>query len=89
MFSFQIVSRQAVVELFLRWLPMQKIKVFAVVLEMAAHAILAIRILHLNLGVIPVIRRQTLGHFLMTIETLIGRSAGAKLMAAGTLRGSG
>jgi hypothetical protein len=46
-----------VIELFLRWLPMQEIKVFAVVLKMAAHAVLAIRILHLKLGVIPMVRR--------------------------------
>jgi len=77
-----------VVELFLRWLPMQKIKVLAVVLKMAAHTVLAIRILHLKLGVVPMVRRQALGHFLMTIETLKGRSAGAKLMAARALRGS-
>ena len=86
--SFQVVSRQPVVKLFLRWLPMQKTEIFAVVLEVATHTILAIGVRHLNLGVIAVFCRKTLCHFLVTIETFIGRCAGAKLVAARALRSS-
>ena len=86
---FQVVTRQAVVKLLLRPLPMQKIKVFAVMLEMATNAILAIGISHLNLSVIAMLRRQPLCHFLMTIETPESGRAGSELMAARTLCGSG
>lgn len=86
---FQVVTRQPVVKLFLRRLPMQEIEIFAVVLEMATHAILAIGVRHLNLGVIAVLRRQPLCHFLMAIEAFESGRAGSELMAARTLCSSG
>jgi hypothetical protein len=64
---------------------MQEIKLFAVVLKMAAHAILAIGILHLHLCVIAMFGRKALGYFLVTIKTFKRRCAGAKLMATGAL----
>jgi len=87
-FPFQPVSRKTVVKLLLRWLPVQQIEVFAVVLQMAAHAILAIGVLHLNCGVIAMFRRKALRHLFMAIKALKGRSTGAKLMAACAPRGS-
>jgi hypothetical protein len=88
-FPFQIVSRQTVVELLLRWFPVQKMEVCAVVLQVATHTILAIRVRHLNLCVIPMLGREPLRYFFMTIETFEGWSAATKLMAARTLRSSG
>jgi hypothetical protein len=62
-------------------------KLFSVVLEVAAYAILAIRISHLQPGVISVIRCAPLRHFLVTIEALESRCAGGELMATRALRG--
>jgi len=87
-FPFQVVSRQPVVKLFLRRFPMQEIEVCPVMLEMAPHAVLTIGVRHLNLGVIPMLGSEPLCHFLMTIETLKGRRAGTKLVAARALCGS-
>jgi succinate dehydrogenase/fumarate reductase cytochrome b subunit len=86
---FQAVSRQTVVELLLRLLPVHQIEVFAIVFKMAAHTILAIWVLHLDFGVISVLRGEPLCNFLVTIEAFEGWSAAAKLMAARTLRSSG
>ena len=89
MFPFQAVSRQAVIKLLLRRLPVHKVEVFAVVLEMAAHAILAVWVLHLNFGVIPMLCRQPLCNFFVTIQAFKDWSVAAKLVATCALRGSG
>lgn len=67
---------------------MDEAEIHTVVIEVAADAILAIGILHLDLGVIPVLRGQSLGHFFMAIQAFESRRAGAELVAAGALHGS-
>jgi hypothetical protein len=57
--------------------------------EVAADAIFPVRIPHLKLGVISVIRGEPLGDFFMTIQAFESRSAGSELMTAGALCGSG
>jgi hypothetical protein len=57
------------------------------VLQVAANAILAIRGPHLESGVVAVIRSESLRDFLVTIEALESRCAGAELMATRALRG--
>lgn len=86
--AFQIVARQAMVELFLGRLPMNEAEICSVVFEMATDAILAIGISHLQLGMIPVLGGKSTRHFLVTIEALKDRSAGSKLVAARALQGS-
>jgi len=85
-FSFEDVAGKPVIELFLRALPMDKSKVLAVVLEMAADAVFPIGIVHLNLKVVAVLRGQPPGDFLVAIETLESGSAGTKYVAACALR---
>ncbi len=73
------------VELLLRWFPVNQAEIFAVVLEMAADTVLTIRIRHLYLRVIPALRRKSLSDFFMAVETLKRRSAGPKLVTTRTL----
>lgn len=64
-------------------------EVLAVVLQMAANTIFAVRIGHLKLVVVSVLGAEILGDFLVAIQTFKGGRAGAKLMATCTLRSSG
>ena len=89
MLSLQVVARQPMIKLFLRRLPVNEIEVLTVVFKMAADAVFAVRVPHLNLRVISALRRQPLRHFLMTIETFEGRSASTELMATRALRRPG
>lgn len=45
---FQGIARKPMVELLLRWLPVDEAKILSVVLQVAANAILAVGILHLQ-----------------------------------------
>ena len=67
---------------------MDEAEIHTVVIEVAANTILAIGILHLDLGMIPVLRGQPLGHFFMAIQAFESRRAGAELVAARALYGS-
>ena len=67
---------------------MDEAEIHAVVIEVAADTILAIGILHLDLGVISVLRSQSLGHFFMAVQAFECRRAGAKLVTAHALYGS-
>jgi len=66
-----------------------QIKVLAVVFEVAADALFPIGIPHLYLGVISVLTSNPLRHFFMAIQAFESRGAGAELMAARALCGSG
>lgn len=87
-FSLQVVSRLAMVELLLRRLPVNQAEVLPIVIQVAAYAVLALGICHTQSGMVTVIQGEPLRYFLVTIEAFKGGSAGAKLMAAGALRGS-
>src|SRR6202008_3553809 len=76
------------IKLFLRRLPVDQAKVFSVVIQMTANAILAIGVGHLKLIVIAVLGRKPLGDFLVALEALESGRAGAKLVAAIALRSS-
>ena len=67
---------------------MDEAEIHAVVIEVAADTIFAIGILHLNLGVISVLRSQPLRHFFMAIQAFEGRRAGPELVAGRALYGS-
>ena len=67
---------------------MNEAEIYAIVVEVAADTVFAIGVLHLDLGVISVLRRQSLGHFFMAIKAFESRRAGAELVAAGALYGS-
>lgn len=83
---FQRIPGQPVIEL-LRWpLPVDEGKILAVVLQVAADAVLAVGIFHLQLGVIAPLLRKQLGNFFVAIQAFERGSAGAKLVAARTLR---
>lgn len=85
---FQGISGQAVIELFHWSLPVNQREVGSVMLEMAAHTILAVGIFHLQLRVISPLLREQLGDLLVAIQTFERGRAGAKFMAFGALRGS-
>ena len=55
---------------------------------MAAHTILAVGIVHLELGVITVLVLERFRNLLVAIEALEGGRAGAELMAGIALRGA-
>lgn len=76
------------VELLLRGLPVNQAEVFPIVIQVATHAVLTLGIRHAEACMVTVILAEPLRYFLMTIETLKGWSAGAKLVAACALRGS-
>ena len=54
--AFQHVSRELMVELLLRWLPVNQVEVFPIVIQVAPHAVLAIGIGHSEARVITVIQ---------------------------------
>lgn len=80
-FAFELIARQSMVELLFRSFPMNEIEVFPIVLQVAAYAVLTIRILHLHLEVIAVLGGEILGDFLVAFQTFIRGSAGAELVA--------
>ena len=86
MLPFKFVTCQSVIKLFLGRLPVNQMEIFAVVLQMAANAVLATRILHLKLEVIAVLGVEAPGNFFVAIEALKRRRAGSELMAARALR---
>jgi hypothetical protein len=88
MFAFQLVARLQVIELILRRFPVDQVEVFSVVLQMAAYAISAVRILHSQPGVVAVVRSKTLRNLFVAIQALEGWRAGPELMAAPALGGS-
>lgn len=47
MFAFEFVSRQFVIELLLRRLPMNQAKILSIVFQMASHTVFAVRVSHL------------------------------------------
>ena len=89
MLSLQLVARQPVIKLFLRRLPMDQVEVLTVVFKMATDAVFTIGIPHLKLGVIAVFCFQPFRYFFMAIQALESRRAGAELVAARALGGSG
>jgi hypothetical protein len=86
MLAFQFIARQPVFELLLRRLPVNQAKVFAIVFQMAADAIFAIRIRHLKQRMVAMLFRQTLCHFLVATQALENGRAGPELMATRALR---
>jgi len=86
MLSFQVVSRQPMVELFLRRLPVNQVEILPVVLQVAAYAIFSIGIAHLQPGVIPMPPGKCVRHFLVAFQAFECRRAGAKGMARVALR---
>lgn len=60
---------------------MNQRKILAIVLEMAAHAIPAVGILHSEECVIALMRGQAVGNFLVAFQAFERRRAGSKLVA--------
>ena len=86
--SFQGVTCEAMIEL-LRWmLPVNELEIHPVVLEVAAYAIFAVGVFHLELRVIAPLFRQQLRDFLVAVQTFEGGRAGTEFVAARTLRRS-
>jgi hypothetical protein len=65
-----------------------EIKSKSVVLQVAVHAIFALRILHLKPRVIAVSLRECLGNLFVAIQAFESRSLGSKFMATRALCGS-
>ena len=88
MFPIERVAREPVIELFERHLPMDQIEIESVVLQVAAHAIFALRILHLETRVIAVVPCKRLSDLLVALDAFECWSVRAKLMATRALRRS-
>jgi len=82
----QRISSLAMIELFERRLPVDQRKILAIVLEVAPHAIPAVRILHPKQSVVALMRGQTVRNFLVAFEALEGWRAGSELVAGVALR---
>ncbi len=85
-FAFQGVAGQLVIDLFLRWLPVNQRKIKPVMFKVAAHAIFAAGIFHPEPRVISTVRGKMLRNLLMALETLERRRGGSELVAARALR---
>lgn len=85
-FALQRVPRLLVVKLFLSWLPMNQIEIFAVVLQVAPHAVFPVGILHSEPRVIAVVVGQALRDFFVAVQALKRWRARTKLMATCALR---
>lgn len=83
--SVQGISGQLMIELLDGNLPVDETEIGPVVLQVAAHAIFALRILHLETCVVAVFFGEGFSDFLMAIETLKRGSFRAKLMAGRAL----
>jgi len=84
--SIKRISAQLVIELLEGYVPVNQIEIGPIMLQVAAHAILAVGILHLQVRVVPVLLRKRLGDLLVAIQALKCRSLRPKLMAARALR---
>jgi len=88
MLAFELITGETVVELLFRRLPVDDVEIFAVVFEVAANTILAVRIFHLNLGMIAVLTGEGLGDFLVAVEAFKCGNASAKDVTGVALRGA-
>lgn len=86
--AFQLVPRQTVVELLLGGLPVDQAELFAVMIQVATNTISPVGVGHLELEVITVLGRQSLGDFLVAIQALESGRAGPELVATRALRGA-
>ena len=87
MLDFQVVARQTVIKLLFRWLPVDQVELFSVMLQVTTDTIFAIRIGHLEPGMISMPSGDALCHFLVTVNALEGWRAGTELMTACALCG--
>jgi len=71
----------AMIELLERWFPMNQRKILTIVFEVAAHAVPAIGILHLQKRVVALMGGQTVRNFLMAFEAFERRRACTELVA--------
>ncbi len=65
---------------------MNQMKIGSVVLEMTVHAVLALRILHLQSEVVAMFFRERFGDFFMAFEALEGGRFGSKFVTTRALR---
>jgi len=87
MLAFQSKSRLAMIEFLLRWFPANQPKIFTVVFQVAADAVFAFRILHLDVEVIPVLRGKVLRDFLVAIEATERGRTGSEYVTRTALGG--
>jgi hypothetical protein len=88
-FAIEGVAGQLVVELLLRWLPVDQGEIETIVFEMAAHAIFAVGIFHGESGVISVTCGEILRNLFVALETFERGGAGAEKVTGRTLRRAG
>ena len=86
--AFQRVAGLPVIELTDRPVPVNQLKIGAVVFQMAAHAIFAGGFAHLQPSVVAPPKGQKMTDFLMAIEALVRWLGGSKLMAGRAVRGA-
>jgi len=86
MLFHQRISSLAMIECLERRLPMNEGKILAIVLQVAAHAVPAVGILHRQKRVVALMRAETVRNFLVAIQALECRRAGPELVAGVALR---
>ena len=80
------ISSLAMIECLERRLPMNEGKILAVVLQVAAHAVPAVGILHRQKRVVALMLAETVRNFLVAFQALERRRAGSELVAGVALR---
>ena len=88
-FALERVAAESVIEFLRGGFPVHDVEILTVVLEVAANAVLAGGIAHLNLKMVAVLGGEGLGDFFMTIKALEDGSAAAELVTRAALRGAG
>ena len=86
--AFQSVAGQFMVEFLQGGFPADELEGFAIMFQMAAHAVLAIWIAHFEFKVITVPGRKILRNFLVATDALESRRAGSERMTGSALRGA-
>jgi len=84
--AFEFVAREFVVKFLQRRLPANQVEIFAVVFQVAAHAVFSIGIAHLHFKVVSVLRGKILRNFLVAIDALERGRASSEGMAGSALR---
>ena len=79
--AFQRIPGLLVIKLLLRWLPMNEREIRAIVLQMAAHTLFPVRVLHAEPGMVAALGVQAPRNLRVAVEALKRRRSGAELMA--------
>lgn len=87
--TFEHIPGLLVVKLLLGRLPVNQVEILAIVLQVTPHAVLPVRILHPQPGMVAMFGCKVLGYLFVAIQALKGGSAGSELVTTCALRCTG